>query len=242
MGTQNLSSDELREIINNQHLIIDDKTEAFLAYEQTWQHIDLVMRLLASAQIELMKRAVTHDRTKLITPEREMFAEMTNKLRELTYGSPEYKDGLEQMKRQALGHHYEHNRHHPEFFEPRKKSNELERHIAIAVHTTNHINPNIVELDDIYGYEDLVRYLQSKQLEHVSSVNNMNLFDLIEMFIDWNAACQRHADGDIDKSIKINTARFALSPQLVEIFKNTIPWVQDAFAGLNTQQDIQPPK
>jgi hypothetical protein len=89
--------------------------EAFEAQEQTWRHIDLVTRRLMSAQIELMRRAVTHDRTKLISPEREMFAEMTSKLRGLTYGSPEYKECLEQMKGQALGHHYSHNRHHPEF-------------------------------------------------------------------------------------------------------------------------------
>lgn len=44
------------------------QTEAFKAQEQTWRHIDLVMRLLMSAQIELMRRAVTHDRTKLISP------------------------------------------------------------------------------------------------------------------------------------------------------------------------------
>jgi hypothetical protein len=107
----------------------------------------------------------------------------------------------------------------------------------------NHaINYNVVLPDDIYGYENLVRYLQTKQAEHVSSVNQMNLFDLIEMFIDWTAACQRHADGDINKSIEVNTARFSLSPQLVEIFKNTVPWVQDSFAGLNNQQDLQLPR
>lgn len=214
------------------------QAEAFKAYEQTWQHIDLVMRLLMSAQIELMKRAVTHDRTKLISPEREMFAEMTSKLQELTYGSPKYKECLDQMKGQALGHHYNHNRHHPEFFEPREESNEIKGHEIMANHAMNY---NVVLPDDIYGYENLVKYLQVKQTEHVSSVNQMNLFDLLEMFIDWTAACKRHADGDINKSIEINTARFALSPQLVEIFKNTVPWVQDAFVGLNNQQNIQPP-
>ena len=214
------------------------QTEAFKAYEQTWQHIDLVMRLLMSGQIELMRRAVTHDRTKLISPEREMFAEMTSKLRGLTYGSPEYKECLEQMKGQALGHHYSHNRHHPEFFEPREESRNIKSHEIMANHAMNY---NVVLPDDIYGYENLVKYLQTKQAEHVSTINQMNLFDLIEMFIDWNAACQRHADGDINKSIELNTARFALSPQLVETFKNTVPWVQDAFAGLNNQQDIQPP-
>jgi hypothetical protein len=214
------------------------QTVSFKAYEQTWQHIDLVMRLLMSAQVELMRRAVTHDRTKLISPEREMFAKMTSKLRGLTYGSPEYKECLEQMKEQALGHHYSHNRHHPEFFEQREESSEIKGHEVMANHA---INYNVVLPDDIYGYENLVKYLQTKQSEHVSSINQMNLFDLIEMFIDWTAACQRHADGNINKSIEVNTARFALSPQLVEIFKNTVPWVQDSFAGLNNQQDLQPP-
>lgn len=215
------------------------QTEALKAYEQTWQHIDLVMRLLMSAQIELMKRAVTHDRTKLISPEREMFAEMTSKFRGLTYGSSEYKDCLEQMKQQALKHHYDHNRHHPEFFESREESNEIKNHENMANHAINYIVPLP---DELYGYENLIKYLQIKQLEHVSSVNNMNLFDLLEMFIDWTAACQRHANGDINKSIEMNTTRFALSPQLVEIFKNTVPWVSDAFMGLNNQQDIQSPK
>lgn len=215
------------------------QTEAFKAYEQTWQHIDIVIRLLMSAQIELMKRAVTHDRTKLISPEREMFAEITSKLQGLTYGSSEYKDCLEQMKRQALGHHYSHNRHHPEFFEPREESKEIKSHEIMANHA---INYNIVLPDDVFGYENLIKYLQVKQLEHISSVNNMNLFDLLEMFIDWTAASSRHADGDINKSIEINTTRFALSPQLVEIFKNTVPRVSDAFMGLNNQQDIQSPK
>ena len=228
MGTQNLSPDELHEIIDNQALTIDNKTEAFLAYEQTWQHIDLVMRLLASAQIELMKRAVTHDRTKLTTPEREMFAEMKTNLREITYGSPEYKSNLKEMLGKALKHHYEHNRHHPEFFEPREENSGKDYDYKKFV---NWIVGKDADSDDILG-----------QVEQTSSINRMNLFDLLEMFIDWTAASQRHADGDINKSIEINTARFALSPQLVEILKNTIPWVQDAFAGLDTQQDIQPPK
>lgn len=215
------------------------QTEAFKAYEQTWQHIDLVTRLLMSAQIELMKRAVTHDRTKAIAPEREMFAKMTGKLRNLTYGSPEYQECLEEMKTQALEHHYSHNRHHPEFFEARIESEEIKNQEIMANHAMNY---NVVLPDDVFGYENLIKYLQIKQAEHISSVNQMNLFDVLEMFVDWMAACQRHADGDINKSIEINRTRFALSPQLVEIFKNTVPWVKDAFAGLNNQQDIQPPQ
>lgn len=142
------------------------------------------------------------------------------------------------MKEQALGHYYNHNRHHPEFFPPREESSKIKGYEIMANHA---INYNVVLPDDIYGYENLVKYLQTKQSEHVSSVNQMNLFDLIEMFLDWTAVCQRHADGDINKSIEVNTTRFALSPQLVEIFRNTIPWVQDSFVGLNNQRNLQPP-
>lgn len=44
---------------------------------------------------------------------------------------------------------------------------------------------------------------------------------LVEMFFDWKAASERHADGDIFKSIEINKERFGLSEQLAEILKNT---------------------
>lgn len=54
-----------------------------------------------------------------------------------------------------------------------------------------------------------------------NGVNGMNLFDLIEMFFDWRAATERHADGDIFKSIEINKDRFNLDPQIVDILRNT---------------------
>lgn len=246
MGTQNLSSNELHEIVDNQQQIIENKTEAFLAYEQTWQHIDLVVRLLTSAQIELMRRAVTHNQTKLIAPEREMFAKMTSKLRGLTYGSPEYKECLTEMLGEALGHHYEHNRHHPEFFPVCDPNTDISKHRALVVTWKIHnwIGPDLekikVKQSDIDAQE-VLDYLDVKQQECESSVNNMNLFDILEMLIDWIAATKRHADGDINKSIEINTQRFALSPQLVEILKNTVPWVYDAFDGLQNQKQIEPP-
>lgn len=58
--------------------------------------------------------------------------------------------------------------------------------------------------------------------EHYENgVNGFNLFDLIEMFFDWKAAGERHADGNIFKSIELNKERFKLSEQTVDIFKNT---------------------
>ena len=52
-------------------------------------------------------------------------------------------------------------------------------------------------------------------------IKGMTLVDLIEMFCDWCAATERHADGDIFKSIKINKERFQYGDVLEAIFKNT---------------------
>jgi hypothetical protein len=49
----------------------------------------------------------------------------------------------------------------------------------------------------------------------------MDLFDLIEMLLDWKAATERHNDGHIYKSISINKTRFNISPQVEQIFINT---------------------
>jgi hypothetical protein len=57
---------------------------------------------------------------------------------------------------------------------------------------------------------------------HPNGVNDMTLADLVEMLCDWVAASARHADGDIRESIRRNTDRFGLSPQLAAIFRNTV--------------------
>ena len=59
--------------------------------------------------------------------------------------------------------------------------------------------------------------------EHYENgINGMSLLDLIEMLADWKAATQRHADGNILDSLRINKERIGLSDQLAEIFNNTI--------------------
>jgi len=52
-------------------------------------------------------------------------------------------------------------------------------------------------------------------------VDGMDLFDVVEMFFDWKSATERHADGNLYKSIKHNKERFKMSEQLVHIFENT---------------------
>ena len=63
--------------------------------------------------------------------------------------------------------------------------------------------------------------------EHYKNgVNGFDLFDLIEMAMDWCAAVERHNDGDIFKSLEINTERFQLSNQIVYILHNTFKRLQ----------------
>ena len=58
--------------------------------------------------------------------------------------------------------------------------------------------------------------------EHYENgINDMDLFDLIEMFFDWKAATERHADGNIYNSISMNRERFGISEQICSILINT---------------------
>lgn len=87
-----------------------------------------------------------------------------------------------------------------------------------------------------YGSEEYKGFLSSLKValdnhysknshhpEHYKNgVDGMDLLDLVEMFMDWKAAGERHADGSITKSIEHNKDRFNLSEQVVSIFKNTV--------------------
>jgi len=53
-----------------------------------------------------------------------------------------------------------------------------------------------------------------------NGVSGMDLFDLVEMMCDWKAAGERHKDGDIIRSIEINTGRLEISEQLAKILMN----------------------
>lgn len=140
----------------------------------TLLHIKRVAELLMNASTELLERAKVHDNSKLESPEKEVFDRCTPFLKDLTYGSDEYKRVLKELE-PALNHHYRENSHHPEHY--------------------------------FHG------------------VDGMNLFDVLEMFMDWKAAGERHTDGDIYKSIGINKKRFNLSDQLERILINTAEYL-----------------
>lgn len=139
--------------------------------KDTLSHIKTVGQFISRIIMKLLSRAMYHDSSKLVDPEKDIFDIVTPKLKGLTYGSDEYKKSLEEMG-DALKHHYTENSHHPE--------------------------------------------------HHKNGIDDMDLIDLIEMVCDWKAATLRHADGDIIKSIEINTKRFEISPQLSTIISNSI--------------------
>ena len=56
---------------------------------------------------------------------------------------------------------------------------------------------------------------------HKRGVNDMNLYDLVEMYCDWNAACKRNPDGSVQQSIRMNQNKYSLTNQLTDILKNT---------------------
>lgn len=174
--------------------------------EQTQQHIDQVVTLITRVVIELGKRAANHDKSKMCSPELDIFVEYTPKLAACTYGSDEYKQFLEGMK-PALDHHYANNRHHPEYFGGYFECNGCFERWSEA--------PNQCPK---CGYSQFTKrfYIQS-----------MTLIDLVEMFCDWYAATKRHNDGDIMKSILINQKRFGYSDELAQILRITAAFFID---------------
>lgn len=150
---------------------MDNQPTKYDSTAETLDHIAKVRGRMAQVIIGLRLRSTTHDNSKLHDPEKAMFDEYVPKLKALTYGSREYEETRREMLKNALGHHYLHNSHHPEHFE--------------------------------------------------NGVEGMSLLDLIEMFVDWKAATEKHLDGDFSRSLVINANRFGLDPQLAAIFENT---------------------
>jgi len=93
--------------------------------------------------------------------------------------------------------------------------------------------------NSVYGSEEYKQFLvdlkvaldhhYSKNTHHPEyyeyGINQMNLFDVVEMFFDWKAATERQDTGDIYKSIDINSVRFNMSDELINIFKNTADYL-----------------
>lgn len=84
--------------------------------QEVQEHIALVQKWMKDFTYILEGRAKVHDQSKLKNPaEKAMFDKWTPELKKREFGSPEYKEALEQMG-EGLRMHYEANEHHPEHF------------------------------------------------------------------------------------------------------------------------------
>lgn len=54
-----------------------------------------------------------------------------------------------------------------------------------------------------------------------NGIDDMDLYDICEMFFDWKASSEKHSSGDIWKSLEVGKERFNMSDQLYNILKNT---------------------
>ena len=75
-------------------------------------------------------------------------------------------------------------------------------------------------LDHHYAHND-----HHPEWDRANGINGMNLISLIEMLCDWKAATQRHADGDMTRSMEINKDRFKIDDQLMQILWNTVRYL-----------------
>ena len=90
--------------------------------------------------------------------------------------------------------------------------------------------------DSTYGeksYDDAKARIKSGLDHHYASndhhpehfgergISGMNLYQLLEMWIDWTAAVKRHNDGNIFNSLMYNRDRFHIDGQLFNILMNT---------------------
>jgi len=90
-------------------------TEPYDCTDDIKRHIWRVRKRMQDFARQIVDRSTSHDKTKLEEPEKSMYDEFTPKLREVIFGSDEYRASLANMGT-ALQHHYQENRHHPEHF------------------------------------------------------------------------------------------------------------------------------
>lgn len=163
-------------------------------YEQeTNEHVRAVATWMALARDNISKRLVRHDASKFEEPERSGFQAMTAdaRLKDLTYGSEEYRAVLREHQ-PTINLHYSRNDHHPEYW-------------AI-------VDPGDEIAEPFYDKE-LVR--------NGYAIRRMSLLSILEMLCDWKASTGRMKDGDLRRSIEINAARFGYGPEITNILINT---------------------
>lgn len=74
--------------------------------------------------------------------------------------------------------------------------------------------------------EETLAHHYSKNRHHPghwpNGIDDMDLVDLVEMFVDWSSSSGRNLNGNLLLTLNKNAERFKMSDQLTSIFRNTI--------------------
>lgn len=91
--------------------------EPYDSTADTKEHIGKVQARIQECISRLTIRAAHHDGSKLQEPEKSAYDNLMRfkSSHDMTYGSPEYAEGLKILG-PALDHHYAHNTHHPQHY------------------------------------------------------------------------------------------------------------------------------
>ena len=66
------------------------------------------------------------------------------------------------------------------------------------------------------------------------SINALPVGGILSFQADWKAATERHADGDLERSLEIQRDRFGISDQLLAVLRNTAAhfgWIAPTACG-----------
>jgi len=150
---------------------------------ETLTHIKRVNELLLFAAKELMDRAVRHDASKLLAPEKHCFDVITPRLKSTTYGSDEYKQTLEEF-RSVIDHHQKNNSHHPEFYENGINGFDLfdliemffDWKAASERHPDGDIMKSIQTNKERFGYSDqLAEIMENTAKRYLKGITNVKM-------------------------------------------------------------------
>jgi hypothetical protein len=112
----------LNSFINKEYNIVESgdlnilatNVDVFHSIADTQEHANKVQYYIDILINELNRIKRIHDKSKMSFPEVGYFAKYGPMLKDLTYGSDEYKKCLSEMK-PGVDHHYQNNSHHPEY-------------------------------------------------------------------------------------------------------------------------------